>query len=107
MRRVAGELGIAVMSRYNYVPAKEHLAQLMTDHLAAEYAYPGPPAPDACGCRRYTFFEQCPHRMACAKCDFYAPKDSSKSLLLEARDNLQRKLPAVPLTEDEQAAVDD
>jgi AcrR family transcriptional regulator len=40
MRRLAGELGIAVMSLYNYVPAKDHLAQLMTDHLAAEYAYP-------------------------------------------------------------------
>ena len=36
MRRLAGELGIAVMSLYNYVPAKEHLAQLMTDHVAAE-----------------------------------------------------------------------
>jgi integrase len=22
----------------------------------------------------YTFFEQCPHRMACARCDFYTPK---------------------------------
>lgn len=41
MRRLAGELGIAVMSLYNYIPAKEHLAQLMTDHVAAEYAYPG------------------------------------------------------------------
>jgi AcrR family transcriptional regulator len=41
MRRLAGELGIAVMSLYNYVPAKDHLAQLMIDHLAAEYAYPG------------------------------------------------------------------
>jgi len=40
MRRLAGELGIAVMSLYNYVPAKEHLAQLMTDQLAGEYAYP-------------------------------------------------------------------
>jgi AcrR family transcriptional regulator len=47
MRRVAAELGIAVMSLYTYVPAKDHLAQLMTDHLAAEYAYPGTPAPDA------------------------------------------------------------
>jgi AcrR family transcriptional regulator len=46
MRRLAGELGIAVMSLYNYVPAKEHLAQLMTDHAAAEYAYPGKPAAD-------------------------------------------------------------
>ena len=22
----------------------------------------------------YSFFEQCPHRMACARCDFYTPK---------------------------------
>lgn len=46
MRRVAGELGIAVMSLYNYVPAKEQLAQLMTDQLAGEYAYPATAAPD-------------------------------------------------------------
>jgi AcrR family transcriptional regulator len=46
MRRVAGELGIAVMSLYNYVSAKDHLAQLMTDQLAGEYAYPVTPAPD-------------------------------------------------------------
>jgi integrase len=38
----------------------------------------------------YSFFEQCPHRMACARCDFYTPKDSSKAQLLEAKDNLQR-----------------
>jgi integrase len=55
----------------------------------------------------YNFFEQCPHRMACARCDFYAPKDSSKAQLLEAKDNLQRMLASVPLTDDEQAAVDD
>jgi AcrR family transcriptional regulator len=46
MRRVAGQLGIAVMSLYNYVPAKDHLAQLMADRLAGEYAYPVTPAPD-------------------------------------------------------------
>ena len=46
MRRLAAELGIAVMSLYNYVPARDHLAQLMTDALAAEYAYPGTPAAD-------------------------------------------------------------
>lgn len=45
--------------------------------------------------------------MACAKCDFYTPKDSSKALLLEAKDNLQRMLAAVPLSDDERAAVDD
>jgi integrase len=55
----------------------------------------------------YTFFEQCPHRMACAKCDFYAPKNSTKAQLLEARDNLQRMLASIPLTDDERAAVDD
>jgi integrase len=55
----------------------------------------------------YTFFEQCPHRMACARCDFYAPKDSAKAQLLEARANLQKMTAAIPLTEDEQAAVED
>jgi hypothetical protein len=55
----------------------------------------------------YTFFEQCPHRMACAKCDFYTPKDSSRAQLLEARENLQKMRTMIPLTEDEQAAVDD
>ena len=55
----------------------------------------------------YSFFEQCPHRMACARCDFYTPKGSTKAQLLEARDNLQRMLASIPLTDDERAAVDD
>jgi hypothetical protein len=55
----------------------------------------------------YTFFEQCQHRMACARCDFYTPKGSTKAQLLEAKDNLQRMLAAIPLTDDERAAVDD
>ena len=55
----------------------------------------------------YTFFEQCQHRMACARCDFYTPKASSKGQLLEAKDNLQRMLANIPLTDDERAAVDD
>lgn len=55
----------------------------------------------------YTFFEQCPHRMACARCDFYVPKQSSKSELLQAKTNLQRMLVDIPLTDDEQAAVED
>ncbi len=55
----------------------------------------------------YTFFEQCPHRMACARCDFYLPKQSTKAQLIEAKDNLQRMLAAIPLTDDERAAVDD
>jgi hypothetical protein len=55
----------------------------------------------------YTFVEQCPHRMACARCDFYTPKASTKGELLEDKDNLQRMLANVPLTDDERAAVDD
>jgi hypothetical protein len=55
----------------------------------------------------YTFFEQCPHRMACARCDFYTPKASSKGQLLEAKDNLQRMLATIPLTDTERAAVDE
>src|ERR1700678_3836186 len=46
MRRVAAELGIANMSLYNYVPAREHLAQLVIDHLSAEYTYASLPAAD-------------------------------------------------------------
>jgi integrase len=55
----------------------------------------------------YSFFEACPHRMACARCDFYVPKASTKAELLEAKGNLQRMLEAIPLTEDERAAVED
>jgi hypothetical protein len=57
-----------------------------------------------CSC---TFFEQCPHRMACAKCDFCTPRDPARARLLEAQGNLQHMLAAIPLTDDERAAVDD
>jgi len=55
----------------------------------------------------YTFFEQCPHRMACARCDFYTPKNSSKAHLLEAKDNLQRMLSTMGITDEERDAIDD
>jgi integrase len=55
----------------------------------------------------YTFFEQCAHRMACARCDFYLPKASTAGQLLEAKANLQRMLMAIPLTDDERAAIED
>ena len=54
----------------------------------------------------YTFFEQCPHRMACARCDFFTPKTSSSGQLLEAKTGLQRMLIGIPLTDDERAAVE-
>ncbi|WP_407937207.1 hypothetical protein [Kineosporia babensis] len=55
----------------------------------------------------YTFFEQCQHRMACARCDFYTPKESTKAQLLEAKGNLQRMAVSISLTDDEHAAVTD
>jgi len=55
----------------------------------------------------YNFFEQCPHRMACARCDFYVPKASTHAQLLEAKGHLQRMLTTIPLTEPERAAVED
>lgn len=55
----------------------------------------------------YSFFEQCPHRMACARCDFYLPKQSARAQLLEANNSLQRMLVEIPLTEEETAAVKD
>lgn len=55
----------------------------------------------------YSFFEQCPHRMACARCDFYVPKASTRAQLLEARGNLQRMMAQIPLTDEERAAVED
>jgi hypothetical protein len=45
--------------------------------------------------------------MACAKCDFNAPKGSTKAQLLEASNNLQHMLASIPLTDEERTAVDD
>lgn len=55
----------------------------------------------------YDFFDQCPHRMACARCDFYEPKGSSKALLLEGKANLLRLRQEIPLNDDELRAVDE
>ena len=55
----------------------------------------------------YDFFDQCPHRMACAKCGFYVPKQSARAQALEAKANLARMLQEIPLLEEERAAVED
>jgi len=54
----------------------------------------------------YEFFDQCAHRMACARCDFYRPRESSLVQLLEAKSNILRLLQEIPLTDDEKAVVD-
>jgi hypothetical protein len=55
----------------------------------------------------YDFFDQCPHRMACARCGFYRPKDSAAALSLEGRKKLLRLQQDIPLTEVETNDVED
>ncbi len=55
----------------------------------------------------YDFFDQCAHRMACAKCSFYLPKGSSAASLLEGKQNLLQLRQRIPQLESEIAAVDD
>jgi hypothetical protein len=54
----------------------------------------------------YEFFEQCSHRMACPRCDFYQPKELSLGQLLDAQSSLLRLVQEMPLTKEERAAVD-
>jgi integrase len=55
----------------------------------------------------YDFYAQCPHRMACARCSFYRPKESLHPHLLEGKGNLTRLREELPLTDEERAAIDD
>ena len=55
------------------------------------------------GCCTCDFFDQCPHRMACARCAFHVPKASSRALLLEGKANLLRLRHEIPLNDDEKA----
>jgi hypothetical protein len=45
--------------------------------------------------------------MACAKCAFYLPKDSTKAQILEAKANLLRLRQDIPLADAELSAVDE
>ena len=53
----------------------------------------------------YDFFDQCAHRMACAKCSFYQPKESAFVQMLEAKENLLRLEQKMPLSDTELQAV--
>lgn len=53
------------------------------------------------------YFVECPHRMACPKCQFYVPKDSARGQFIEGQSNLQLMLQRIPLTEEERAAVEE
>ena len=45
--------------------------------------------------------------MACARCDFYLPKQSTKAQSIEAKANLLRLRQEIPLSEDELRALED
>jgi integrase len=51
------------------------------------------------------FWVDCPHRLACARCPYYRPKDSLKDQLVEGQANLVRMLEFIQLTEDEKLLV--
>jgi hypothetical protein len=51
------------------------------------------------------YWAQCQHRMACQRCDFYVPRDSSKAQALEANAHNQRLLEQIPVTETERKAL--
>jgi hypothetical protein len=44
--------------------------------------------------------------MACARCDFYVPKDSARGQWLETRNGLLKMLQEIPLSDEECAAVE-
>jgi hypothetical protein len=52
----------------------------------------------------YDFFAKCPHRLACARCPFYLPKQSSAGQLLAVKDGVEQMLEQLDLTENERAA---
>jgi integrase len=54
----------------------------------------------------YDFFAKCPHRLACARCPFYLPKESSAGRLLEVKDGVDQMLERLTLTDDERAALE-
>ena len=51
------------------------------------------------------FWVSCAHRMVCAKCSYYAPKEEIQKLSEEGKVNLTRMLEFVSLTEDEKLLV--
>jgi hypothetical protein len=51
------------------------------------------------------YWAQCQHRMACQRCDFYVPGNSTKAQALEANTHNQRLLEQIPMTETERKAL--
>ncbi|MEV5872489.1 site-specific integrase [Streptomyces tendae] len=54
----------------------------------------------------YDYFAKCPHRLACPRCPFYVPKQSSRGQLLAVRDGIDQMLEQLDLTDDERDALE-
>ena len=54
----------------------------------------------------YDFFAKCPHRLACARCPFYLPKQSSSGQLLQVKDGIDHMLENLVLTDEERDALE-
>jgi hypothetical protein len=54
----------------------------------------------------YDFFATCPHRLACARCPFYLPKQSHAGQLLAVKDGIEGMLEQLDLTEEERQALE-
>ena len=48
-----------------------------------------------------------PHRLACARCPFYLPKNTTKGQLLEVKSGIEQMLEQLDLTDDERQALED
>jgi len=54
----------------------------------------------------YDFFAKCPHRLACARCPFYLPKNSHRGQLLAVKEGIDTMLEQLDLTDDERTALE-
>ncbi len=80
-----------------------HMISVLVDHDPAVRKSDGPYAYYDLGNSYCTnpFWSGCPHRMACAGCDFNLPKASARAQALENKASIRRYLEEVPLTAEE------
>ena len=52
------------------------------------------------------FFSRCPHRMACARCGYYVPKESTKGELLTALGANEALYEEIPIRDEERFALE-
>jgi hypothetical protein len=50
------------------------------------------------------YWQQCPYRMACVRCEFYVPGEQAQ--YVRARQGIRNMLKTIPLTNDEREAAD-